>query len=196
MSICIIWLKKCLTFQNLFSFACSLLTVSLICQEFYNYALVKPTSTSKEEKELRSSDIPDTVICADPGFDSAVLEKYGYTATTYYRGSMDEKNFVGWIGNKKESNSAHAILEESFIVDKQFRSMFIGIYFSKDSVYGRIDAETEFRTLSFPIGRCLLILPPKESTYHKSLNTLDIWVNKGRRQWKKKRFLSGIARIT
>ena len=131
MSICIIWSKKYLTLQNLFSFACSLLTVFLICQEFYNYELIKPTSTSKEEKELRSSDIPDTVICADPGFDSDVLEKYGYTATTYYRGSMDEKNFVGWNGHKNESNSAHAILEEAFIVDKQFRSMFIGIYFSK-----------------------------------------------------------------
>ena len=178
MSICIVWLKKCLTLQSLFSFACSLLTVFLICQEFYIYALVKPTSTSKEEKELQTSDIPDIVICTEPGFDPTVLEKYGYTATTYYRGSMDERNFVGWNGHENENNSAHAIIEEAFIVDNQFRSIFIGIYFSKDSVYGRFDAETEFRTLSFPMGRCLLILPPKESTYHKSLNTLDIWVNK------------------
>ena len=175
---CFPWIRKHSTLRNFFSFTCSLLTVLLICQELYNYEVVRPTSASKEEKELRSSDIPDTVICADPGFDSDVLEKYGYTATTYYRGSMDEKNFVGWNGHKNESNSAHAIMEESFIVDKEFSSLFIAIYFSKDSVYGRFDAETEFRTLSFPIGRCLLILPPKESKYHKSLNTLDIWVNK------------------
>ena len=169
---------KQLTWKNLIASICSLLTVLLICQELYRYVVVRPTTTSKEEKGLRSSDIPETVICADPGFDSDVLEKYGYTATTYYRGSMDEKNFVGWNGHKNESNSAHAILEESFIVDKEFSSLFIAIYFSKDSVYGRFDAETELRTLSFPMGRCLLILPPKESTYHKSLNTLDLWVNK------------------
>ena len=102
---------------------CSSLTVFLICHELYIYIVVRPTTTSKEEKDLRSTDIPETVVCADPGLDSDVLEKYGY-ALTYYRGSMDRENFVGWNGRKNESNSAHDILEEALVVDHHFKTLF------------------------------------------------------------------------
>ena len=168
---------KQLTWKNLIASICSLLTVLLICQELYRYVVVRPTTTSKEEKGLRSSDIPETVVCADPGFASDVLKKYGYKVLTYYRGSMDGENFVGWNGRKNESKSAHDILEEALIVDHHFNSLFTDIYYTKDGVSGRIDAETEFRTLSFPLGRCIVILPPNDSP-HKNLNSLAIWVNK------------------
>ena len=167
---------KHLTWKNLIAALCSLLTVSLICQELYRYVVVRPTTTSKEEKDLRSSDIPETVICAHPGFDSDVLKKYGYKLM-YYRGSMDEENFVGWNGRKNESNSAHDILEEALIVDHRFKTLFTSIYYENDGVDGRIDAETDFRTLSYPLGRCFVILPPNDSD-HKNLNSLAIWVNK------------------
>ena len=81
-----------------------------------------------EEKVLRSTDIPETVICAEPGFDSDVLEKHGYTLM-YYRGSMNGQDFVGWNGRENESNSAHAILKETVLGDDYLKSLFSGIYF-------------------------------------------------------------------
>ena len=114
MNFCILWITKYLTIRNLITSLCSLLTVFLICQILFNYIVERPTSTSMEEKVLRSPDIPETVICADPGFDSDVLEKYGYTLM-YYRGSMNGQDFVGWNGRENESNSADAILKEALL---------------------------------------------------------------------------------
>ena len=73
--------------EKVFKFACALLTFLLIGQELVNFAIIKPTVTSKEKKGLEIVDIPDVVICMEPGFDIEVLKKYGYTRTPlYYRG--------------------------------------------------------------------------------------------------------------
>ena len=84
--------------RNCFILICTLLTVYLICQELFNFFIVKPTITSIEEETLKSVDIPDVVICLEPSFDFGVLKKYGYIKDTYYRGSMDGKSFTGWNG--------------------------------------------------------------------------------------------------
>ena len=115
---CIWWFSKHLTLRNLFTSACALLSAFLICQELYIYMFVKPTTTAKEEKELKTLDIPETLICGEPGFDVAVLQKYGYTTyDTYYRGSMDGTHFVGWNGLKNETKPANSILEKALTVN-------------------------------------------------------------------------------
>ena len=89
--------------EKIFKFACALLTLLLISQELVNFAIVKPTLTSKEEKGLEFDDIPDVVICIEPGFDIEVLKKYGYKRTLlYYRGRRpSDSKFIGWNGDKK-----------------------------------------------------------------------------------------------
>ena len=132
---------------------CSLLTVFLICQELFNYVVEKPTITSMEEKVLRSTDIPETVICAEPGFDSDVLEKYGYSLM-YYRGSMNGQDFVGWNGRENESNSAHAIQKEALLADNYLKSLFPGIYFEKEKrrvSMGELMEKQNFELSLFPL---------------------------------------------
>ena len=154
-----------------------MLTLFLICQEMYHFFAIKPTTTSQEEKELRTSDIPETVLCADPGFDGDVLQKYGYKTNTYYRGSMDTDKFVGWNGGKNENKTSNAVLEETLRVNIIFRSLFHSIFFAKDYVSNRVKADTEFRKLVYPHGRCLSIIPPGESLNNTRLNSLTIVVN-------------------
>ena len=61
-----------MTLRNLFTSVCSVLTLLLICQELDTFVNIKPTSTSKEELEPGGADIPETVLCANPGFSSDV----------------------------------------------------------------------------------------------------------------------------
>ena len=130
--ICSKCLGKHLNFGNILTLVCSLFTLLLISQELYSFVAIKPTTTSKEEKELQTSDLPEIVLCLDPGFDSNGLEKYGYTINKYYRGSMDGKKFVGWNGNQTEKKSSEDILEQILVVDKTFQSLLDVAAFSKD----------------------------------------------------------------
>ena len=64
-----------------------MLTIFLIIQELNKFFIIKPTGTSKEEKRLRASDLPEVVlcVCVDPPFDAEALACYGYLDdTTYY----------------------------------------------------------------------------------------------------------------
>ena len=91
-----IWLHQLSDLRKVFAFLCTLLTLLLIYQELVAFTITKPTSNFQEENKLEASDIPEVVLCFEPGFDSKVLEKNGYNPDTYYRGSMDQKSFVGW----------------------------------------------------------------------------------------------------
>ena len=44
--------------------------------------------SSKEERNLETADIPNVVICLDPGFDDKVLRDYGYVSYSYFEGEM------------------------------------------------------------------------------------------------------------
>ena len=89
--------------KNLFTFLCSLLTLCLISQVLFTYVVKKPTSTTKEEKELENTDLPEVVVCIDPpGLNSTSLERNGYHISTYWRGVLHpmqrSEKFVGWKG--------------------------------------------------------------------------------------------------
>ena len=84
------WLFKQLTLRNLLTSLCAILSALMILQELYNFMIVKPTTAAKEEKEMMFSDIPETVICANPGFHSTVLARYGYGNGFYHRGQWTE----------------------------------------------------------------------------------------------------------
>ena len=171
------WFFKHLTLRNFFTSLSSVITLILICQELYSFLVTKPTTTSKEEKNLSTEDLPQTVICMEPGLDSDVLKNYGYRVTTYWRGSMDARKFVGWNGDGTENKSSHAILEEALTVDKDFRFVFMSISFRKDHVT-RVSADTKFRTLVYLYGRCLSISLPGESSNITGIDSLEIVMNK------------------
>ena len=166
--------------RNCFILICTLLTVYLICQELFNFFIVKPTITSIEEETLKSVDIPDVVICLEPSFDFGVLKKYGYIKDTYYRGSMDGKSFTGWNGRENETKSSNEILEEALVVKSHFakNTTFITFAKYKDEYSQFFQAEVKLRSLSLPYGRCLSISPPiVEGNISTLFNTLYLMFN-------------------
>ena len=160
--------------SNFFTLACSVLTLLLLIQEVFNFVVTKPTTTSKEEKQLKAKDIPDVVVCLDPGFNSRALEKYGYTIGTYYRGSMDGDRFVGWNGNGNKSSQD--ILENVLSAGMNFQSLLSYATFRRDNV-DYVGADIKLRTLSYPYGRCLFISPPEESFNSTRINSLILVLN-------------------
>ena len=133
-----------LTARKFFTLICSLLTVFLLAQEVFNFAITRPTSTAKEEEQLKASDIPDVVVCPEPGFNSSAFEKHGYLHfATYYRGSMDGDKFVGWNGNGKESSQD--ILEDVLSAGRNVQSLLSSASFRRDNV-DYVGAEIELRT--------------------------------------------------
>ena len=78
--------------RNFLKLTCALLTLFLICQELFTFVVEKPTTTSREEKVFDFKDIPEVVICLEPGIDTKVLKKYGYKQVPfYYKGVVDGK---------------------------------------------------------------------------------------------------------
>ena len=161
---CYNWILELCNLRKVFKFICILLTLFLVCQELFIFAVTKPTSTSNEEKGLEIIDFPEVVICLEPGFDANVLKKYVYQTDTYYRGSMNRNTFVGWNGGKEETKSSREILEEALIVKSQHvnKTRFItrAAYFAKN-LDNFLDAEVKLRTLAHPFGCCFSVnLPP------------------------------------
>ena len=164
--------------RKLFKLICILLTLFLVCQELSTFAVIKPTSTSHEERQLDITDVPEVVVCLEPGFHANVLRNYGYQPDTYYRGSMNwDAKFVGWNGGKGETKSSHEILEEALTVKSEHlnETRFItrAAYYA-ENLNQFLLSEVQLRTLAHPFGRCFIInLPP---TYERSMSDTVIFL--------------------
>ena len=161
--------------RNVFTLICALLTLFLICQELVIFTVVKPTSTYKEETDLETTDLPEVVVCLDPGFDADVLKKYGYKNNKYYRGSLNGSGFEGWNGEGNGNISSQDILDEVLTFDRELQRSSERWTQIKGHHGKTMQPEVQFRTLAFPYGRCMSISPPsqKNATYPK-LNSLGV----------------------
>ena len=73
-------------FKNLFTLLCLAITLFLIYDLLDTFLIERPTTTTKIEKEIGTSDLPNVVVCLDPGFNNATAEKYGYHIISYWAG--------------------------------------------------------------------------------------------------------------
>lgn len=163
--------------KNGLSFACASLTLLLIYNELVTLMVTKPTTTSKGEKELETSDLPEVVICLVPGFDHVAVEKYGYKISGYYEGENSESKFVGWNGRGTENKSSQEILEESLTFGSKFindkGALVRSLYYKEEHVEKVPAKKVKARTLAYPYGRCMSISPPPQrNTSHSNLNSL------------------------
>ena len=96
------------TFKNAFTLLCSAITLLLIYQLVVTFVVEKPTTTAKLEKKLEKSDLPQVVVCMDPGLNSLALKKFGYHDTSYFEGKLQPHSslFVGWNGDAFANKSA------------------------------------------------------------------------------------------
>ena len=117
---CSAWLLQVISTRKIFTLICSALTLFLFCKLLFTFAVIKPTTTYKGEKDLETTDFPEIVLCADPGFKLEVLEKYGYrTSSRYFFGQVG--NLFGWNGEVGVQNSSLEILEESLMFGRELR---------------------------------------------------------------------------
>ena len=121
-------LSNVISLKSLFTSICTILTVLLICQELYTFSFVKPTTTSNEEKELETTDLPDVVFCLEPAFDLENLTQYGYLKDSYFRGSPSGNfgDFVGWNGQDMEKSSQD-ILNEVLVFDDNILGQLVKV---------------------------------------------------------------------
>ena len=154
-------------FKNIFTAVCTVLTLLLIFQELYSFVVLKPTSISGEEKVLEASDLPEVVICADPGLDPKAIEKYGYDRDKYYRGSIDGDKFIGWKGSQKKK-AVLDILEEVLIMKStNLISTNPEVGYTEDHV-SFTKPDISLRTLIYPYGRCISLREEFKNPSHKN----------------------------
>ena len=137
----------------------------------------KPTSTTNLEEELELTDLPEVVVCMDPGFNNSVLEKYGYNINYFWKGIsfVSGEKFVGWNGDKDYNKSSHEILEEALLFPKRQGHLSQAVYFENLDDFR--EAPVSFRMLMAPYGRCMVVSPlsqEKENVGDFKPNTLSV----------------------
>ena len=142
------------SFKNIFTSVCTALTLLLIFQELYSFAVIKPTSISTEEKVLQASELPELVICADPGLDPKSIEKYGYDRDKYYRGSIDGDKFIGWKGTQNKKTVLDILEEVLIMKSTNLISTNPEVGYTEDHV-SFTKPDISLRTLIYPYGRCI-----------------------------------------
>ena len=157
-------LSNAISLKSLFTLICTILTVLLICQELYTFSIVKPTTTSNEERGLQTTDLPDVVFCLEPAFDLETLNQFGYRVDSYFQGSPSGEwgDFVCWNGQGMEKSSQD-ILNEVLVFDDNILGQLV-----KKAKYAdqqnELKPEMMFRELAYPFGRCLIVSPPNETS--------------------------------
>ena len=58
-------------FKNMFTLLCVTITLFLISDLLVTFLIEKPTTTTKIEKEIETNDLPNVVVCLDPGFNNS-----------------------------------------------------------------------------------------------------------------------------
>ena len=168
LKMCSGWLNvEVINTRKFFTLVCFVLTLFLISKLLFTFGVTKPTTTFKEEKELETIDLPEIVVCSDPGFKLETLKKYGYQrGFSYYLGDILWR-FSGWNGGVGVQNSSQEILEESLMFDSQLvndkRTIKWAGYSYTGGVNGTASMKTQ-RPLVYPHGRCLSF-SPKENGY-------------------------------
>ena len=151
--------------NHIFKILCLAISLVLIVQLIHMFVEEKPTTTTNLEEELQITDLPEVVVCMDPGFNNSALKKYGYNIRYYWKGIsvVGKERFVGWNGNKTYNKSSHEILEEVLLFPKKSQgnlrhAKYIqGVDDSKSK-----DAKVTFKMLISPLGRCMVISPPSQ----------------------------------
>ena len=112
-----------------------------------------------ERVDLDSTSFPDVVACVNPPYKKTVLQRYGYSPWTYYRGGSVDETFIaiGWNGLNGTHNSSEIRNEIlSVAVDEEL----IGEIYFQDKRGKQDHVKAQSRILLYPQGRCLVIKPP------------------------------------
>ena len=140
----------------------------LIYQLLLTYLVKKPTTTSEQKKDLELSDLPEVVVCLEPGLNSSSLEENGYHPTMYWRGvlQLNGEDFVGWNGGIDVNKSSTEILQEALLITDFNKSKLISSngYSTNDFAVIKLSKHS-IRTLTYPFGRCVSFDPTSQNNW-------------------------------
>ena len=66
-------------FEHLLKLGFTTVTLLLLYKEFATFFVEKPTMRVQETDVLSKETAPNVLVCAEPPFDTEVLEEHGYT---------------------------------------------------------------------------------------------------------------------
>lgn len=161
--------------KTIFAVICWAITIGLLIKLLNTFLVDKPTTSTKIEKNIEDTDIPEVVICLDPGYNNVTLAKHGYNVNSYWQGTMQiNTRFVGWNGNSSDYNSDE-ILEEAMVFPTNETLVWGGFL---EVISHKEKAEMTFRKHMYPYFRCLSIaISPNTTLRHVSRNVLYIRFN-------------------
>ena len=72
---------------------------------------MKPTYTTKMKRKLANTDFPEILLCPEPAIDVDALNRKGYAgvAEYFYGVSGFVKPFIGWAGNRNNSEDVSEV---------------------------------------------------------------------------------------
>ena len=144
--------------KNIFTAVCLAVSLVLVLQLLFVFVEEKPTSTSYLDEELEITDLPEVVVCMNPGFNKTTSLKYGYNNNYYYyyywAGYSRAKQFVRWNGYKYYNKSSREILEEALLLHQSQGLVSRCQYFEKmeDLKDARSHCNVTLRMLTYPFG--------------------------------------------
>ena len=130
----------------------------LVYQAYLNIAtyLKHETVTRKFQKDLTHNDFPSIEICLNPGYNTKVLESYGYKSLTDFVKGQSNGSLIGWAGNGINGTTTE-LLTEAYLWKNlsdvfEFSGVSIGDIDSwdQDKVFVEVGAQ-------HPYGKCFAL---------------------------------------
>ena len=136
-------------------------TLLLLYKEYEVFIFEKPTSVSMEENILEPNMPLDIIICINPGFDRAGLQRNGYSNPyLFFMGRNNTGHSVGWTNGP--GFNAMDILEDVTTMKNNSKLPKISLKYKLNGKFNFIDVNMTFTRVTYPTGRCLKVLTPQE----------------------------------
>ena len=132
-----------------------IITLYLICGQFYTYLVLKPTLTFQTSRKLNSEDFPEMLFCPKPSVDVNAVFSRGYQGKDHYNWGINSYHFdnqkqIGWAGNKSET--LKKVSEEISILKSAEDCPNYSSVWGKESLNNGVLGISIFAQLTFDLG--------------------------------------------
>ena len=154
---------------------CTALTCYIMFKVVYNFAIIRPTSSSEENVHLHSSSFPEIVVCVEPALNRSTLKMNGYEDSwAYYTGRNGtfRGNFLGWVAGKQNNDSVSS-LEEMLNVHINGDGLVSEVFYVENGVYVPKNQSLKWKMMTYPHFRCQVVKP---STKGMNMSAIDMYM--------------------
>ena len=142
-------------------------TLLLLYKEFATFFVEKPTMRVQETDVLSKETAPNVLVCAEPPFDTEVLEEHGYTELYRYALGVlgpakrnEEFKVTGWAGNGT-ANSTDLLTQLSVLKSEHYVGAYEILKFPNFTF-----AKRRVTYPTYPLGKCVHVSHKTEDVHH------------------------------